>query len=151
MWKDKLREVEKQGERYASACVNIGASREVIQCWAAAVRDALGIEPPQECLDILLHFNGLEWNGCIWYGVDRASFPAPPAYEVSGLIEQNEIWQEVEEQRAYLFLGESSISWYVYEPATGRYLELDNPSGTEMEEFPSCAALLEKFLEDSLS
>ena len=99
---------------------------------------------------ILRHSNGFEWNGFILYGVDRASFPTAPAYSVYGLIEQNEIWYEVESQRAYLFLGESNISWYVYEIATGRYLELDNPSGSEVEVFDSCAEMLEKLLDDCL-
>ena len=69
----------------------------------------------------------------------------------SGLIEQNEIWYEVESQRAYLFLGESNISWYVYEIATGRYMELDNPSGQEMTAFGSCTEMLEKLLDDCLN
>ena len=79
-------------------------------------------------MNILLWANGFEWNGFILYGVDQEFFDNP-SYAVSGLIEQNEIWYEVESQRAYLFLGESNISWYVYEIASGRYMELDNPSG----------------------
>ena len=110
-----------------------------------------GVQPPQEFIDVLRHVNGFEWNGFILYGVDRSSFPTVPEYSVYGLIEQNEIWYEVENQRACLFLGESNISWYVWEIATGRYLELDNPSGQEMTVFDSCAEMLEKLLDDCLN
>ena len=108
-------------------------------------------QPPQEFIDVLRHVNGFEWNGFILYGVDRGAFLTAPEYSVYGLIEQNEIWYEVESQRAYLFLGESNISWYVYEIATGRYMELDNPSGQEMTAFGSCAEMLEKLLDDCLN
>ena len=125
MWKDKLKKVQEIGRAYSLACVNPGAPKEVISGWAAR-------------------------NGFILYGVDRELFDSLP-YAVYGLIEQNEIWREPEGQRAYLFLGESNISWYVYEAASGRYMELDNPSGRETAVFRSGGEMLEKLLDDCLS
>lgn len=150
MWTDKLKKVQELGKEYSFTCVNSGAPEEIISRWTAQVQNTLGIRPPQEFIDVLRHANGFEWNGFIFYGVDRASFPTTPAYSLYGLIEQNEIWYEVKSQRAYLFLGESNISWYVYEIAIGRYMELDNPSGREMMVFGSCAEMLEKLLDDCL-
>ena len=150
MWTDKLKKVQALGKEYSFSCVNSGVPEEIISNWAAQVQNTLGVRPPQEFIDVLHHANGFEWNGFILYGVDRVSFPTAPSYSVYGLIEQNEIRYEVESQRAYLFLGESNISWYVYEIATGRYLELDNPSGQEMMAFDSCVELLEKLLDDCL-
>ena len=34
---------------------------------------------------------------------------------INGMIENNKIWYENEWQKKYLFLGESDISWYVYD------------------------------------
>ena len=150
MWLDKLKKVQELCKEYSFSCVNSGTPEEIISSWAVQVQNTLGIRPPQEFIDVLHHANGFEWNGFILYGVDRVAFPTAPTYSVYGLIEQNEIWYEVESQRAYLFLGESNISWYVYEIATGRYLELDNPSGNEVEAFDSCAEMLEKLLDDCL-
>lgn len=150
MWLDKLKKVQELCKEYSFPCVNSGAPEEIISSWAVQVQNTLGIRPPQEFIDVLHHTNGFEWNGFILYGVDRGAFPTAPTYSVYGLIEQNEIWYEVESQRAYLFLGESNISWYVYEITTGRYLELDNPSGNEVEAFDSCAEMLEKLLDDCL-
>ncbi len=150
MWKDKLKKVQDISSKFSVSCTKPGAPMEVIKPWLTRVQEITGVMPPNELTDVLLHTNGFEWNGHILYGVDRDSFPTPPEYSVYGLIEQNEIWYEVEEQKAYLFLGEGSISWYVYEIATGRYLELDNPSGREVGAFSSFSELFEKLLDDSL-
>ena len=150
MWRNKLKKVQDQGKEYSLSCVNPGAPNDIISKWMVHAQDILGIDPPQEFIDVLRYANGFEWNGFILYGVDPGSFPVAPPYNVYGLIEQNETWYEVESQKAYIFLGESNISWYVYEMATGRYIELDNPSGREMEVFSSCAEMLEKLLDDSL-
>ena len=48
------------------------------------------------------------------------------------------------------FLGEGSISWYVYDLNTKRYCELDNPSGELGEEFDDFEQMLDKMLEDAL-
>ena len=132
MWIDKLKKVQELCKEYSFSCANSGVPEEIISSWAAQVQNTLGVRPPQEF-------------------IDGGSFPMAPEYSVYGLIEQNEIWYEVESQRAYLFLGESNISWYVYEIATGRYMELDNPSGQEMAAFDSCAEMLEKLLDDCLN
>lgn len=151
MWRDKLKKVQDQGKEYSLACVNPGVPNEIISKWMIHAQNILGTKPPQEFIDVLRYANGFEWNGFILYGVDQASFPVAPTHNVYGLIEQNEIWYEVESQKVYIFLGESNISWYVYEKATGRYIELDNPSGREMTVFSSCAEMIEKLLDDSLS
>lgn len=150
MWTDKLKKIQEQCNLYSLSCLNPGVSDEIISGWAGQVQSALGVRPPQEFVDVLRYVNGFEWNGFILYGVDQASSPTAPIYAVYDLIEQNEIWYEVESQRTYLFLGESNISWYVYEIATGRYLELDNPSGREMAVFSSFPEMLEKILDDCL-
>ena len=53
-------------------------------------------------------------------------------------------------RKIYLFLGESNISWYVYDTNKEQYIELDNPSGREMAEFKKIDEILEKMLSDSL-
>lgn len=48
-----------------------------------------------------------------------------------------------------MFLGESDISWYVYDISTEKYYELDNPSGSVMEEFNSFEYMFERMLSDA--
>ena len=52
--------------------------------------------------------------------------------------------------KQYLFLGEGSISWYVYDLNTKRYCELDNPSGELREDFDDLEQMIDKMLEDAL-
>lgn len=47
--------------------------------------------------------------------------------------------------------GESNISWYVYDIAECKYIELDNPSGRENEVFSSLEDMVEKMLNDALA
>ena len=153
MWKEKLEKVQEICDRLGLTGITPakpGAPSEVIDRWAEHVQESLGVRPPKEYLEVLKAMNGFEWNGQRLYGVDFCSFPEPPAYEGNGLIEQNEIWYEVEDQKAYLFLGEGNISWYVLEIVTGRYLELDNPSGREVGCFDNFGCLLERLLDNSL-
>lgn len=149
MWKEKLERIQGVCNQFCRSCTRPGVPADVLRSWTVRVREAVGAAPPDEMIDVLLLTNGFEWNGFILYGVDRDAFPMSPEYSVYGLIEQNEIWCEIEDQKAYLFLGEANISWYVYEIATGRYLELDNPSGREMAVFHSFLELFEKLLDDS--
>lgn len=70
---------------------------------------------------------------------------------INGLIEYNKIWYENEWQKKYIFIGESNISWYVYDFAECKYVELDNPSGRENEVFSSLEYMVEKILSDALA
>ena len=95
--------------------------------------------------------NGLEFNGFILYGIDQILLSKQPNQSINGLIEYNKIWYENEWQKKYIFIGESSISWYAYDFAECKYAELDNPSGRENEVFSSLEDMVEKILSDALA
>lgn len=105
---------------------------------------------PTEYGDFLKKVNGLEFNGFILYGIDDVFLEKKTNQHINGLISFNQIWYENEDQKKYLFLGESNISWYVYDTNNERYIELDNPSGREMVVFKELDKMLEKILSDSL-
>lgn len=69
---------------------------------------------------------------------------------VNGLIEDNQIWHEKEWNNQYIFLGESNINWYVYDFISGKYCELEDSSGREIEIFSNFECLVNKFLSDAL-
>ena len=69
---------------------------------------------------------------------------------IHGIMEMNSIWYENENQKSYLFLGESNISWYVYKIDTCEYFELDNPSGSVLEKYNSFEEMFNHMLEESL-
>ena len=93
---------------------------------------------------------GEDVTGFILYGADEPLLKKEPNQHVNGLIDCNKVWHENEWQKQYLFLGESSISWYVYDLKVKRYYELDNPSGEVSEEFNDFERMLDEMFGDSL-
>ena len=85
------------------------------------------------------------------HGIDQNLLSKHPNQSINGLIEYNKIWYENECQKKYIFIGESNISWYVYDFTECKYVELDNPSGRENEVFSSLEYMVEKILSDALA
>ena len=130
--------------------VNLGASKEEIDKLIVEAKEKLSVEIPKEYLDILSKVNGIEFNGFILYGVDKYLLEHEMNQSIYGLVDSNKIWYENEEQKKYLFLGESNISWYVYEYKNKIFIELDNPSGREINKFNSFYEMFNKLLVDAL-
>lgn len=149
MWKDKLEEVKKEKERYKEL-VNDGATNEQIEKFVKEVRTKFNYSLPLKYLDFLKEVNGIEFNGFIVYGIDQELLEEDVNKPINGLISLNEIWYENEEQKHYIVLGESNISWYVYNLKNNIFAELDNPSGCVVKEYYNFNNILEKILTDSL-
>ena len=123
MWKERLEEIRQEEKRYGQD-INCGISEEEAGTFIKV--------------------------GFILYGVDEPLLNEAPNQHINGLIDCNKVWYENEWQKQYLFLGEGSISWYVYDLKTKMYYELDNPSGEISEEFHDFERMLDKMLEDAL-
>lgn len=149
MWKDKFKKIVSEKKMYEEE-VNLGASKEELVKFIEEVKNILNREIPSEYLNILKVANGLEFNGFILYGVDEYLLESKPKQHINGLIDLNQIWYENEGQKKYLFLGESNISWYVYDFNERKFIELDNPSGGESTRFNTFYEMLEKLLTDAL-
>lgn len=149
MWKEKLQEIVQEKNIYGEK-VNIGATEEEIEKFFKESKAELNVDLPDDYAKILGLVNGLEFNGFILYGIDQGLLSKTPNQKINGLIDNNKIWHENEWQKRYIFIGESNISWYVYDIAECIYLELDNPSGRENEVFSSLECMVEKLLSDAL-
>lgn len=149
MWKDKLQEIIEEKNFYGEK-VNVAATKEEIAIFVKEVKTEIHADLPDDYTKILEQVNGLEFNGFILYGIDEDLLSKRPNQSIYGLIEYNKIWYENEWQKRYIFIGESSISWYVYDLTECKYVELDNPSGEEVEEFSSLACMVGKILSDAL-
>ncbi|WP_225435368.1 YrhA family protein [Bacillus aerolatus] len=139
-----------RGKKLYGERINTGASEEELTEFQKSVKEELHNELPNEYINVLKIINGLEFNGFILYGIDEVLLGNKPNQHIDGLITSNQIWYENEEQKKYLFLGESNISWYVFDINKTQYIELDNPSGREMVKFKEFDEMFEKILSDSL-
>jgi len=150
MWKDKLQEIVQEKNLYGEK-INIGATAEEIRLFIKKATDELRVDLPDGYVKILEVVNGIEFNGFILYGIDQYLLGRQQNQTINGLIEYNKIWYENEWQKRYIFLGESNISWYVYDLVKHQYFELDNPSGRENVVFSSLECMVEKLLSDALA
>ena len=150
MWKEKLQEIVDEQKKYGEK-VNIGATEEEIELFFRVTKAKLNVNLPNDYKKILEQVNGLEFNGFILYGIDQNLLRGQPNQSINGLIEYNKIWYENEWQKKYIFIGESNISWYVYDLEERQYFELDNPSGRVIGLFSDLESIVEKILSDALS
>ena len=150
MWKEKLQEIIQEKGLYGEK-VNIGATQEQVQLLIKAVKNELNVDLPGDYTKVLEVVNGIEFNGFILYGIDQKILDKQQNQPINGLIEYNRIWYGNEWQKQYIFLGESNISWYVYDLTQHKYYELDNPSRREIGVFNSLECLLEKLLSEALA
>lgn len=149
MWEDDFKKIVDEKKMYKEE-VNVGATKEEIKKFTVEVKKSLDKEIPKEYLNIIERVNGIEFNGFILYGIDEFLLENEPKQHIYGLIDSNQIWYENEEQKQYLFLGESNISWYVYKYDNESFIELDNPSGREINKFSNFEDMFEKLLLDAL-
>lgn len=149
MWKESLERIIQEGKKYGEE-INNGISEEEIELFIKNVEKELNLTLPDDYIEILRAVNGIEFNGMILYGVDEPILKEIPKQHVNGLIDSNKVWYENKWQKQYLFLGEGSISWYVYDLKTKKYYELDNPSGEISAEFDDFEQMVDKMFEDSL-
>lgn len=118
-----------------------GAKEEDIEMLKAAdVKE--GNKIPDAYLDVLRKIDGYENNGYRLYGTEQGGR--------KGILSMNAIWHENQEQKKYLFLGESDISWYVYEIESQKYLELDKPSGEAYKEYGNAEGMAEEIIAQSM-
>ena len=125
MWKKKLQEIADEKNLYGEK-INDGATTEAIQRFLKEVKSELNVDLPNEYVRFLEIINGVEFNGFILYGIDQYLQNEEQNQLVNGLIDYNKIWYENEWQKQYVFLGESNISWYIYDLVERTYYQLDN-------------------------
>ena len=149
MWEDELQRIVAEKAKYDEK-VNLGASDDEIGLFKSKALAELKNEVPEDYISFLEIVNGIEFNGFIIYGIDAELLEAKPNQNTNGFIDNNLVCYDNEWQKRYLFIGESSISWYVYDLESTKYLELDNPSGSILKEFSCFDEMIEKIILDSL-
>jgi len=150
MWKDFLNKIIIEKKSYGEK-VNLGAEDDDILALCKETKNIFNSNIPLSYIDFLKNINGLEFNGYIIYGIDQKLLKTTPNQKIYGFIEQNKILHENSKLQNYLFLGNSGISWYVYDLILNKFFELDSPSGEVIEEFNDFELLLEKMLSESIA
>lgn len=150
MWVNLLEEIGKTEAEYGDE-LNAPVTDQEIRNFEAAVLGKFPVnEIPSGYKKFLQTVNGLDFNGLVIYGLDQELLRGENDEEVYGFIETNEQWHENDEQKKYLFFGDSDTAWYCLDVIENEYLELDKPSGTLMNKFNDFNAMLADALKVSL-
>ncbi|RJS53118.1 MULTISPECIES: YrhA family protein [Bacillus subtilis group] len=150
MWVNLLEEIRKTEAKYGDE-LNSPVTDQEIRNFEEAVLGKFPVnEIPLEYKKFLQTVNGLDFNGLVIYGLDQELLREENNEEVYGFIETNEQWHENDEQKKYLFFGDSDTAWYCLDVIENEYLELDKPSGTLMNKFNDFNAMLADALKVSL-
>lgn len=151
MWKEILYEIELKEKKYNSEFkFNIGAESKEIEIIKSKAKEKFNVELPVGYINLLKLINGLESDGCILYGIDQEFLDYNPNQYIHGILDSNDAWRYDKEQEKYIFIGDSSISWFVYNIVKNKYFILDKPSGSEMGEFDNIEDMLEEALREAL-
>ncbi|WP_377865764.1 YrhA family protein [Bacillus velezensis] len=150
MWMNLLEEIRKTEAKYGDE-LNPPVTDKELSNFNEVV---LGKFPINEISSgykkFLQTVNGLDFNGLVIYGLDKMFLEEENDEEVYGFIETNEQWHENDEQKKYLFFGDSDTAWYCLDVIENEYLELDKPSGTLMNKFDDFNTMLADALKFSL-
>ncbi|AOA54391.1 MULTISPECIES: YrhA family protein [Bacillus] len=150
MWVNLLEEIRKIEAKYGDE-LNSPVTDQEIRNFEEAVLGKFPVnEIPLEYKKFLQTVNGLDFNGLVIYGLDQELLREENDEEVYGFIETNEQWHENDEQKKYLFFGDSDTAWYCLDVIENEYLELDKPSGTLMNKFNDFNSMLADALKVSL-
>ncbi|MBU5245190.1 SMI1/KNR4 family protein [Bacillus halotolerans] len=150
MWVNLLEEIRKTEAKYGDE-LNSPVTDQEIRNFEEAVLGKFPInEIPSGYKKFLQTVNGLDFNGLVIYGLDQELLREENDEEVYGFIETNEQWHENDEQKKYLFFGDSDTAWYCLDVIENEYLELDKPSGTLMNRYDDFDAMLADALKVSV-
>ncbi|AMR46781.1 MULTISPECIES: YrhA family protein [Bacillus subtilis group] len=150
MWVNLLEEIRKTEAKYGDK-LNSPVTDQEIRNFEEAVLGKFPVnEIPSGYKKFLQTVNGLDFNGLVIYGLDQELLREENDEEVYGFIETNEQWHENDEQKKYLFFGDSDTAWYCLDVIENEYLELDKPSGTPMNKFDDFNVMLADALKVSL-
>ncbi|MCY7767897.1 YrhA family protein [Bacillus inaquosorum] len=145
-----LEDIRKKEAKYGDEPNSSATEKEINKFEAAVVGKFPINEIPTGYKEFLQSVNGLDFNGLVIYGIDNDLLEEGKDEEVYGFIETNEQWHENDEQKKYLFFGDSDTAWYCLDVIENKYLELDKPSGTPMNKFDDFNAMLAVALKVSL-
>ena len=112
MWVNLLEEIRKTEAKYGDE-LNSPVTDKELSNFDEVVLGKLPInEIPSGYKKFLQTVNGLDFNGLVIYGLDQELLREENDEEVYGFFETNEQWHENDEQKKYLFFGDSDTAWY---------------------------------------
>ncbi|GAA0480736.1 hypothetical protein GCM10009096_23530 [Parasphingorhabdus litoris] len=137
-------------QRTASENVHAPASHDHIENLKAEAKSRLSAELPDEFLDFLALYDGVDFNGVVIYGSHQSHDNRDQSGFWQGLIAANAEWRESGDHEEYVILGETGMDILTVDKNGQKPAARDRVSGDIVEEFPSTAMMIERYLKAHL-
>ena len=122
------------------------ASPEAIERVRRLARETLRTDLPEGYVTFLRRNEGLAFNNCQIYAATECRNP----YYRPGFIEVNTLFSASWGSERYVLYGDTGDELYAQDRMSGAWVELDRPSLSLLNTFPSFDAMLAKVLRDAL-
>lgn len=143
MWREQINRISKIRERQ-NRKLNLPLNENELSKFRQSVVEKFGDNVlPKQYYEFLQTNNGIEFNGLKIYGVDNCFLDTEPINQVDSFFDANETWESIKKEDELIFFGDSDIAWYCYNVTKKTFVELDKPSGEQMEIFEDFASILE--------
>lgn len=117
-----------------------------------AVQDRLekmGLQLPDEYSDFLFTTDGLFWAGLEFFGSNPSS-DKKNGYNITGLAEQNMLYQALNKGTDKVFIGRTDEENFVYNPVKDVYEIVDEFSGEQVKEFAHFEEMFDYLIKEQM-
>ncbi len=90
--------------------------------------------------------NGLEYNGCMIYGIDEEFLEESPNNEIYGLLEYNDMRSQGDKEKR-LYIAESETYLFIYNLEDKAYYKLGNFLYKKLKKYGSYEEMIKDFLD----
>jgi hypothetical protein len=127
------------------------ATGEEINLMVKSAQTLLGYTMDKQYLDFLSRFNGLDHNGYSIYATKVSLILGYPDSYITGFVERNQQYWQVESNKQFIAFGESGDERFVFDKTAGKYAELDQSSTSPIRYHDTFDTLLTILLEQSVT
>ena len=125
---------------------NEGVSIETIRKFNKHFQKKFNVQIPKEYELFLSIVNGIEFDGLIFYGIDKAYVELSENQIINGLIENNKIWNDTDTSVKKIVLGENDMDLYVYDIEEKEYVIEDRYSKSAVSTYTSFDSMAEDLI-----
>lgn len=113
-------------------------------------KNELGINLPDEYLDLLRITNGIDYNGTVFYATDRSLIVGYDDRYIEGIVSANMFARDVEEMKDYFIFGESDDLLHVLNLPGRKYQTIESIGCSLYTEYDSINTMIIKALGEAL-
>lgn len=133
-------------QRSAGEIVPSGANESEVEMAKSALKMTFGLDLPESYIALLKQRNGIDYNGVVFYSaLDTPEKPGAAGFW-QGLVAANQAWRDGGENTNLLILGDNSMDFFAFDPATGDFGRYDRVTCESLARYDTADQMVEAAL-----